>query len=171
MDAASCRCTKRPLNCEIFVGGGQAGVELMVWSHIIVSELVWLADKKLVWRCFGAESQTGWSHVRAQQGGGEEHGLCLFTVFIHWYLLLRQTVAWRCCSVWKAERWLEDSSKIQGRSRGHSGHKAISDDGWWRLQKKRSYVLEKPEPDVSRLNVSEAVYTAGLIPDLPSTGN
>lgn len=47
------------------------------------------------------------------------------------------------------------------------GHKAISADGRRRLQKKTSYLLEKPEPDVLRLNMSECVCTAGLIPTFP----
>lgn len=54
------------------------------------------------------------------------------------------------CQPWEGE---EDSHRSgassRGRIRGHSGQKAISNDGWWRLQEKRSYVLEKDrvEPD------------------------
>lgn len=112
--------------------------------------------------------------VTAEDGGAsrmfwQERGLCLFMVFIHWYLLSRQTW-WHSglppgkavAAMFGASAWLNGGSERdktaescqptdpgldplpRGRIRGHSGQKAISNDGWWRLrEKRRGYVLEK----------------------------
>lgn len=101
----------------------------------------------------------------ASQMFSQECGLCLFMVFIHWYLLLRQTW-WHsglppgkaellCLELqhgWTGTKQLRAVSHKKERRTptdpgldpgGYSGQRAVSNDGWWRLQEKRWCILEK----------------------------